>query len=169
MKTTRLFFFTATGGAVVGVYAVVPFAASFRPVLGGLLLPAVLAIAIVSASTTRIVTILRRTAPFAEASSDLLSMPVLVLEGQPRSGLFEGTLLTGASMAQTETVTGQRSSNLGRQPHAPRHSKTACCPDGAAGGTGEVLPDGRALDLSRLAPDRERTPVIGATRYISRS
>jgi hypothetical protein len=109
VKTMKLLFFTSTGGAVVGIYAVAPFTASLRPVLGGLLLPVVLAIAIVSTCATKIVTILRRTAPFAEASSDLLSMPVLMLEEFARQGLSESAPLAVAWPAQAETVTGQES------------------------------------------------------------
>ena len=81
MKTIKLFFFTVTSGAVVGVYAVAPFAVSLRPVVGGLLMPAIIAVGIVTACAIRIVTVLRRAAPFADAASDLLIMPVVE---QPR-------------------------------------------------------------------------------------
>jgi hypothetical protein len=85
VKTIKLILFIATGGGVIGIYAVAPFTLSLRPLLGGLLLPAGLALTIVSACAAKIVMVLRRTAPFTEVSSDRLMMPVVELEQLPRA------------------------------------------------------------------------------------
>ena len=77
MKTIRFGFFAFTGSLVVAVYAVAPFAVSLHAVLGGLLLPALLGSAAVSACAARIVGVLRRAAPISGSSSDLLLMPIL--------------------------------------------------------------------------------------------
>ena len=91
MKVIKLVLFSATGTTVVCVYAVAPVAVSLRPLLGGFLLPVLLAFAIIGLFAVRILTILRRTVPFAEPSGELLSLPVLDLpvlerDGQPTSG-----------------------------------------------------------------------------------
>jgi hypothetical protein len=83
VRVVRLLLFTMTSGAVVTVYAVAPFVLSFRLLLTGLALPTAIALAIVAACAAKIVTVLRRTAPFVEDRSDLLLMPVLNLESAP--------------------------------------------------------------------------------------
>jgi hypothetical protein len=77
VKAIRFGFFALTGGLVVAVYAVAPLAVSLHAVLGGLLLPAVLGSAAVSACGARIAAVLRRAAPISGPSSDLLAMPVI--------------------------------------------------------------------------------------------
>jgi hypothetical protein len=77
VKAIRFGFFALTGGLVVVVYAVAPFAVSLHAALGGLLLPAVLGSAAVGACGARIAAVLRRAAPISGPSSDLLAMPVI--------------------------------------------------------------------------------------------
>jgi hypothetical protein len=79
VRAVKLVFFTATSGTVVAVYVVAPFADSLRSVFAGLLLPVMIALAVVGACAAKIVLVLRRTTPFGGASSDLLAMPVLDL------------------------------------------------------------------------------------------
>jgi hypothetical protein len=87
VKVLRLIFFSATGTAVVCVYAVAPIAVGLRPLLGGFLLPFAIAFAVIGVCAVRIVVILRRTAPFTETSSELLTMPVLNLDSPPAQEL----------------------------------------------------------------------------------
>jgi hypothetical protein len=77
VKAIRFGFFALTGGLVVAVYAVAPFAVSLHGVLGGLMLPAVLGSAAVSACGTKIIRVLRRAAPISSSDSDLLAMPII--------------------------------------------------------------------------------------------
>ena len=83
MKAIRFGFFALTGGLVVVVYAVAPFAVSLHAMLGGLLLPAALGSAAVSACGARIIRVLRRAAPVSGPSSDLLAMPIIEPAADP--------------------------------------------------------------------------------------
>jgi len=111
VKTVKLFLFTATGGAVVGVYAVAPFALSLRPELGGLLLPAGLALVIVGGCALKIVTVLQRTAPFANDYSDLLTMPVIELDAlerkSPAEDVYRGIQVPRVIVASGQAACGR--------------------------------------------------------------
>jgi hypothetical protein len=77
MKTIRVTFFSIAGGSVVAVYTVTPLAVSLRPLLSGLLVPVLVALVVISACAARIISVLHRTAPFADAAPGLLAMPIL--------------------------------------------------------------------------------------------
>jgi hypothetical protein len=77
VRTVSFSLFMMTGSAVIGVYVVVPLMASLRPLVGSLLLALALALVILIGCAARIVSILRRTAPFVADSSGLLEMPLL--------------------------------------------------------------------------------------------
>jgi hypothetical protein len=77
VKAIRFGFFALTGGLVVAVYAVAPFAVSLHAVLGGLMLPAILGSAAVSACGAKIIRVLQRAAPISSSDPDLLAMPII--------------------------------------------------------------------------------------------
>lgn len=92
MKLLRFFCFAFTALTVVSLYVVAPMAAGFRPVLGGLLCPFILSIAVTALCVTGIISILRRSAPFVTESRGLLMMPVVVpnSEIRPRQERYLG-------------------------------------------------------------------------------
>lgn len=77
MKAIRFGFFALTGGLVVALYAVAPFMVSLHVALGGLMLPAILGSATVSACGAKIIRVLRRAAPITGSDNGLLAMPII--------------------------------------------------------------------------------------------
>jgi hypothetical protein len=86
VKMLKFCCFACTASAVVSLYVVAPMAVAFRPVLGGLLRPFILAIVVTLLCVSGIISILRRSAPFVTEPRGLLMMPVVVPNPEIRSG-----------------------------------------------------------------------------------
>jgi hypothetical protein len=96
--------FVMTGSAVIGIYVVAPLMASLRPLVGSPLLALALALAIVIGFAARVVSILRRTAPFVADSSGLLEMPLLSPAFPPHYEAIEERRLVIPSQRRPEAL-----------------------------------------------------------------